>query len=32
LRPGRLWDLMLWIAFVAFLIVGGWSVFTLFTK
>jgi len=32
LRPGRLWDLMLWIAFVAFLIVGGWSVFTVVAK
>jgi Mn2+/Fe2+ NRAMP family transporter len=32
LRPGRLWDAMLWIAFAAFLIVGAWSVFTVFVK
>jgi Mn2+/Fe2+ NRAMP family transporter len=32
LRPGRLWDLMLWIAFAAFLVVGGWSVFTVFAR
>jgi len=27
LRPGKLWDLMLWIAFAAFLVVGAWAVF-----
>jgi Mn2+/Fe2+ NRAMP family transporter len=32
LRPGRLWDAMLWIAFAAFLIVGGWSIFTVFVR
>jgi len=32
LRPGRLWDAMLWIAFAAFLVVGGWSVFTVLAK
>jgi len=32
LRPGRLWGVMLWIAFAAFLIVGGWSIFTLFAR
>jgi len=32
LRPGRLWGLMLWVAFVAFLIVGGWSVFTVLAR
>jgi Mn2+/Fe2+ NRAMP family transporter len=32
LRPGRLWDIMLWIAFAAFLVVGGWSIFTLFAR
>ncbi len=32
LRPGRLWDAMLWFAFTAFLIVGTWSVFTVFAK
>ncbi|MHC4300956.1 MAG: transmembrane Mn(2+) transporter, partial [Planctomycetota bacterium] len=25
LRPGRLWDAMLWIALAAFGIIGGWS-------
>ena len=32
LRPGRLWDAMLWIAFAAFVIVGTWSVFTVFVR
>jgi len=32
LRSGRLWDAMLWIAFAAFLVVGAWSVFTVFVK
>jgi Mn2+/Fe2+ NRAMP family transporter len=32
LRPGRLWDAMLWVAFAAFLVVGGWSVFTVLAK
>ncbi len=32
LRPGRLWDLMLWIAFAAFLVVGVWSVFTVLER
>jgi hypothetical protein len=32
LRPGRLWDALLWIAFAAFLVVGTWSVFTVFVK
>jgi len=32
LRPGRLWDAMLWIAFAAFLIVGVWSVFTVLVR
>jgi len=32
LRPGRLWDLLLWTAFVAFLIVGGWSIFTVLAR
>ena len=26
LRPGRLWDALLWTAFAAFLVVGTWSV------
>ena len=32
LRSGPLWDAMLWIAFAAFLVVGAWSVFTVFVK
>lgn len=32
LRPGRLWDAMLWIAFGAFIIVGVWSVFIVFGR
>jgi Mn2+/Fe2+ NRAMP family transporter len=32
LRPGRLWDALLWIAFAAFLVVGAWSIFTVFVK
>lgn len=28
LRPGRLWDLMLWLSFLGFLIVGGWALFS----
>ncbi len=32
LRPGRLWDTMLWVAFAAFLAVGGWSVFTVLAR
>ncbi len=30
LRPGRLWDIPLWIAFAAFLVVGAWSVIKVF--
>lgn len=32
LRPGKLWDAMLWIAFGAFIVVGAWSVFTVLVK
>jgi len=32
LRPGRLWDIMLWIAFIAFLILGGWAIFTVLAR
>lgn len=32
LRPGRLWDALLWIAFFAFLIVGVWSVVAVLNK
>jgi len=27
LRPGRLWDALLWLSFTGFLIVGAWSLF-----
>lgn len=30
LRPSRLWDLMLWLSFVGFLIVGAWTALTAF--
>ena len=30
LRPGRLWDAMLWTALAAFLVVGAWSIVTIF--
>jgi len=29
LRPGGLWDALLWIAFAAFLVVGAWSIIAL---
>ncbi|MBL7186001.1 MAG: Nramp family divalent metal transporter [Phycisphaerae bacterium] len=32
LRPGRLWDAMLWISLAAFAIIGGWSLVSLFWK
>jgi len=32
LRPTRLWDAMLWIAFAGFLVIGGWALFSLFFK
>lgn len=32
LRAGRLWDALLWIAFIAFLIVGGWPIFTVLAR
>jgi Mn2+/Fe2+ NRAMP family transporter len=32
LRPGRLWGALLWVAFGAFVVVGLWSVFTVFAK
>ena len=31
LRPGRLWDGMLWLSFVGFLIVGFWSLYSTLT-
>jgi Mn2+/Fe2+ NRAMP family transporter len=30
LRPGRLWDLMLWLSFGGFLIIGTWTALTTF--
>lgn len=32
LRPGRLWGAMLWIAFIAFLVVAGWALFTVLVR
>lgn len=32
LRPGRLWDAMLWTAFAAFLVVGVWAVYIVFAR
>ena len=32
LRAGRLWDIMLWLSFIGFLIVGSWSLFSTFVK
>ncbi len=28
LRPGRLWDAMLWVSFAAFCLAGGWSLYS----
>jgi len=28
LRPGRLWDMMLWLSSIGFLIAGGWALFS----
>ncbi|MCH2114114.1 MAG: divalent metal cation transporter [Pirellulales bacterium] len=32
LRPGRLWDVMLWISFLGFLIAGAWSFYVTVEK
>lgn len=32
LRPGWAWDVMLWLSFAGFLIVGSWSLFSTFVK
>jgi len=32
LRPGRAWDVMLWLSFGGFLIVGGWSLLSTLVK
>ena len=29
LRPGRVWDTMLWLSFTGFLIIGAWSIFSI---
>ena len=31
LRPGRIWDVMLWVSFAAFLVVGVWSGLAVFS-
>ena len=30
LRPGRLWDAMLWLSLAGFVIIAGWSLFSIF--
>jgi hypothetical protein len=32
LVPGRAWDVMLWLSFVGFLIIGSWALFSTFVK
>lgn len=32
LRPGRLWDAMLWLSLAGFVIIAGWSIFSIFFK
>ena len=32
LRPGSVWDVLLWLSFAGFLIVGGWSLFSTFIR
>jgi Mn2+/Fe2+ NRAMP family transporter len=32
LRPGRLWDLMLWISFIGFVIAGSWAFYSAVIK
>ncbi len=32
LQPGRAWDVMLWLSFAGFLIVGSWSLLSTFVK
>jgi len=32
LRPGRLWDAMLWISLAGFIVIGCWSLISLFWK
>jgi hypothetical protein len=32
LRPGWLWDAMLWLSLAGFVIIAGWSIFSIFFK
>ncbi len=32
LRPGRLWDAMLWLSLAGFAIIGGWSLVSTFCR
>jgi Mn2+/Fe2+ NRAMP family transporter len=32
LRPGRTWDAMLWLSLVGFVIIAGWSLFSIFFR
>jgi hypothetical protein len=32
LKPGRLWDAMLWLSLAGFAIIAGWSIFGIFFK
>lgn len=32
LTPGRIWDMMLWLSFVGFAIVGAWALFSTLSK
>ncbi|MHC4175394.1 MAG: transmembrane Mn(2+) transporter, partial [Planctomycetota bacterium] len=32
LRPGRLWDAMLWLSLAGFAVIGGWSLVSMFCR
>ena len=32
LRPGRIWDAMLWLSLIGFVVIGGWSLISLFGR
>jgi Mn2+/Fe2+ NRAMP family transporter len=32
LRPGRMWDVMLWLSLTGFAIIAGWSIFSIFFR
>jgi Mn2+/Fe2+ NRAMP family transporter len=32
LRPGRLWDVMLWLSLIGFTIIGGWALVSIFFR